>query len=156
MYSDRTGTDRNHPGQNIPNKTPSDKPPGQKPPRTILTEFIQRGFCLGFFVLDLLNIGGFWDMWRTFGGSGMCDEVWLGEGGKNWPKIAWRTLWTAPNNFSLTRLTSAMTGWFPTLSRPPFDPMGAETRGYWYTFPKLLILWRPLLHLVSSFPGETK
>ena len=44
-------------------------------------------------------------------------------------------LWICPNNFSLTRLTPAMTGWFPTLSRPPFDRMGAETRGYWYSFP---------------------
>jgi len=29
------------------------------------------------------------------GGPGMCDKVWQGEGDQNWPKIAWRTLWTA-------------------------------------------------------------
>ena len=32
------------------------------------------------------------------GGPGMCDKVWQGGGGvKIWPKIAWRTLWTAPS-----------------------------------------------------------
>ena len=29
-------------------------------------------------------------------GPGMCDKVWQGEGGQHLPKIAWRTLWTAP------------------------------------------------------------
>src|SRR6218665_567093 len=31
MYSDRTRTDKNHPGQNLPGKRPLTKPPGQKP-----------------------------------------------------------------------------------------------------------------------------
>jgi len=26
----------------------------------------------------------------------MCDKVWQREGSQNWPKIAWRILWTAP------------------------------------------------------------
>jgi len=33
MYSDRRGTDKNHPGQNLPDKTPRTNP-GQNPPRT--------------------------------------------------------------------------------------------------------------------------
>src|SRR6218665_3347982 len=44
MYSDRAGTDKNHPGQNLPDKRPPDKTPGQKPPRAIETEFVQGGF----------------------------------------------------------------------------------------------------------------
>jgi len=35
-----------------------------------------------------------------YGVPEMCDNVWqcvTGEGVQNWSKIAWRTLWTAPN-----------------------------------------------------------
>src|SRR6218665_1380790 len=86
MYSDRTGTDKNHPGQNLPDKRPSDKTPGQKPPRTIETEFLQGGFCLGFFVLGLLKSGG----------SEMCDVLSRGvpgcvtkcDRGEGWSKLA--------------------------------------------------------------------
>src|SRR6218665_1678334 len=37
MYSDRTGTDKNHYRQNLPDKRPPDKTPRQKPPRTIFS-----------------------------------------------------------------------------------------------------------------------
>ena len=88
MYSDRTGTDKNHPGQNLPGKRPPDKTPGQKPPRTIETEFVQGGFCPGFCTRPSRNLGeGGTEMCDVLsGGPGMCDEVL--QGGKNWPKIA--------------------------------------------------------------------
>jgi len=41
-------------------------------------------------------------VWGSVGG---WREVWksvMGEGGKNWQKIAWRTLWTAPYYISYT------------------------------------------------------
>jgi len=42
-------------------------------------------------------------VWSTFGGPGMCDKVW--QGGQNWSKIAWRTLWTVPNfSFQINNL----------------------------------------------------
>jgi len=93
MYSDRRGTDKNHPGQNLPDKRPSDKTPEQKPPRTIERDFEHGAIVRVFFVLGLLKIGGprcvtyFWgsrDVWQSVTGRG-----------QHWPKIAWRTLWTA-------------------------------------------------------------
>jgi len=98
MYSDRRGTDKNHPGQNLPDKRPSDKRPGQKPPRTIQTEFVQAAFVRVFCTRPNKNRG--WsEMWDVLSGGGSRD-VWRsvteGRGCKNWPKIAWHTLWTAP------------------------------------------------------------
>src|SRR6218665_520686 len=43
MYSDRRGTDKNHPEQNLP-----DKRPLEKTPRTIEREFVQRVFVRVF------------------------------------------------------------------------------------------------------------
>ena len=102
MYSDRRGY-----GQKPPRTKPSrQKTPGQKPldksPREQLRENLYRGLLSGFFVLGLLKIGG----------SEMCDvllggsrDVWQsvtgGRGGQNWPKIAWHTLWMAPNSKDL-------------------------------------------------------
>jgi len=63
MYSDRRGN-----GQ----KPPRTKPPGQKP-REQLRENLYMGLLSGFFVLGLLKIGGFRDVWRTFGGP---RDVW--------------------------------------------------------------------------------
>ena len=57
MYSDRTGTDKNHPGQNLPDKRPPDKTPGQKPLRTIETEFIQGAFVRVFCTRPTKNRG---------------------------------------------------------------------------------------------------
>ena len=87
MYSDRTGTDKNHPGQNLPDKKPLDKSPRTKPPRTIETEFVQGGlFCPGLCIRPS-KIGGSEMCDVISGGPGMCDEV-CDMGGKNWPKIA--------------------------------------------------------------------
>ena len=64
MYSDRTGTDKNHPGQNLPDKRTPDRPPGQKP-RKQLIHNLYKGLLPRFFVLGLLKIGG----------SDMCDVL---------------------------------------------------------------------------------
>src|SRR6218665_16574 len=63
MYSDRRGTDKNHPGQNLPDKRLPDKKLRTKPPRIMDRELVQ-GLLSGFFVVGLLKIGG---------GSEMCD-----------------------------------------------------------------------------------
>ena len=82
MYSDRTGTDKNHPEQNLPDKRPSDKTPGQKPQRTIEGEFVQGAFVRVFCAGPTKN-RGVRDVRRTFrGGPGMCDKVWQREGVK--------------------------------------------------------------------------
>ena len=82
MYSDRTGTDKNHPRRNLPDKRPPDKTPGQKPPRIIQTEFVQGAF-VWVFCTRPSNSRGRSEMCDVLsGGPGMC------EGGKNWPKIA--------------------------------------------------------------------
>ena len=67
--------------------------PGQKPPRTIETEFVQGTFVRDFCTRPTKIRGG--PRCVTYF-RGVCDKVWQGEGGQNWPKIAWRTLWTAP------------------------------------------------------------
>ena len=92
------GTDKHHPGQNLKDKRQS---PKTKSPHKQLRENLYRGLLSGFLVLGLLKIGG---------GSEMCDVVWggsrdvwqsvTGGGGKNWPKVAWRTLWTVPKTGS--------------------------------------------------------
>ena len=47
MYSDRTGTDKNHLGQNLPDKNSEQNTPEQKP-REPLRSILHRGFCPGF------------------------------------------------------------------------------------------------------------
>ena len=88
--------DKTTPDKTFQTKDPLTNPPGQKP-RKQLSENLYRGFLSEFFVLGLLkNRAGGSEMCDVLlGGPGMCDKVWQG-GGKNWPKIAWRTLWTAP------------------------------------------------------------
>ena len=93
ILTEGVGT-KKHPGQNLPDKRPSDKTPGQKLQQTIETEFAQGALVRVFCTRPSKNRGG---------GSEMCDilfggsrDVWQGEGSQNWPKIAWRTLWTAP------------------------------------------------------------
>ena len=86
MYCDTRGTDKNQPGQT----------PRTKPPPTIETEFVQRTFVRDFCIRPTKN-RGVRDVWRTFGGVPECvTKCDRGEGGQNWPKIAWCTLWTAP------------------------------------------------------------
>src|SRR6218665_2908536 len=63
MYSDRRGTDRNHPGQNLPDKIQKSQ---VKNPCEQLRENLYRGLLSGIFVLGLLKIGG---------GSEMCDVL---------------------------------------------------------------------------------
>ena len=83
MYSDRREW----------TKTTPDKTPWTKTPWTIEREFVQGAF-VRVFVLGLLKIGGGPRCVTYFFGvvPGCVIE---GEGGQNWPKIAWRTLWTA-------------------------------------------------------------
>jgi len=49
MYSDRRGTDKNHPGQNLPDKRPPDKTPGQKP-REQLRQNLYKGAFVRVFL----------------------------------------------------------------------------------------------------------
>jgi len=71
-------------------KTTPDKTPGQKP-REQLRENLYRGLLSGFFVLGLLKIGGS-DMCDVLSGvTGCVTKCDKGEGGQNWPKIAWST-----------------------------------------------------------------
>ena len=56
MYSDRIGTDKNHPGQNLPDKRPLTKPP-DKNLREQLRENLYKGVFVRVFVLGLLDIG---------------------------------------------------------------------------------------------------
>ena len=67
MYSDRRGTDKNHPGQSLPDKNPHKQ----------LRENLYRGFLSGFFVLGLIKMGGGSEMCDVLleGGPGMCDKV---------------------------------------------------------------------------------
>jgi len=67
------------------------------------------------------------------GGPGMCDKVWQGEGVKNWPKITWRTLWTAPN------LTSPGFSDFPY-----FDLVFLLANGFDYSINALCIITKAL------------
>ena len=94
MYSDRRGNGQK-PLRTKPStqKTP-DKTPWTKTPWTIERKFVQGAFLRVFYTRSIKNRGGVRDVWRTFGGS---RDVWQSvTGGQNWPKIAWRTLWTAP------------------------------------------------------------
>ena len=104
MYSDKGVWTKTTPDKTFQTKEPLTEAPGQKPSRTIEREFVQGGFVRIFCTRPTKSRGD-WDVWRTLGGPGMCDEVWQGEGGHNWPKIAWRTLWTAP--YRLTNNQSA-------------------------------------------------
>ena len=80
MYCDRRGN-----GQK-PTRT---KPLGQKPLRTIEIEFGQGIFVQDFCTRPIKKTY----FWGVPGCVTKCDR---GRGGQNWPKIAWRTLWTAP------------------------------------------------------------
>ena len=91
MYSDRRGNDQKPPWTKPSRQR--QEPSGQKPLWTIEREFVQGAFVHVFCTRPTKN-RGVRVVWRTFGeGPGMCDR---GGGGQNWPKIVWRTLWTAP------------------------------------------------------------
>ena len=84
----------------------TNQPPGQKP-REQLRENLHWGLLLGFFVLGLLKNRGSEMRDVLLGGS---RDVWQSvTGGRKWPKIAWRTLWTTPlwrntrNRFTFNR-----------------------------------------------------
>jgi len=62
MYSDRTGKDKKHPGQNLPDKRRPDKTPRTKTPVNNGDRICTRELFSGFFVLDLLKIGGVRDV----------------------------------------------------------------------------------------------
>ena len=65
MYSDITGTGKNHPDKTFQIKDPLTKPPDKKP-REQLRQNLYKGAFSGYFVLGLLKIGG---------GSEMCDVL---------------------------------------------------------------------------------
>ena len=83
MYSDRRGTDKNHPGQNLPDKRHPDKSPREQ-----LRENLYRGLLSGLFVQGLLKIGGSEMCDVLLGVQGCVTKCDRGEGGQNWPKIA--------------------------------------------------------------------
>src|SRR6218665_1940606 len=85
MYSDRRGYGR---------ILPRTKPSRQKPSRTIEREFVQGAF-VRIFVVGLLKVGGSRCMTSFRGVPGCMTKCDRGRG-QNWPKIALRTLWTAP------------------------------------------------------------
>jgi len=97
MYSDRRVN-----GQNPPRTKPSRQNSSWQNPRTEIPENNWERICTGFFVLGLLKIGGPKCVTYFCGAPGMCDKVWQRGGSQNWPKITWRTLWTAPTRFRLT------------------------------------------------------
>jgi len=66
------GTYKNHPEQNLPDKKPGQNLP-VKNPRELRKTTIKTHVCMHV----LLKIGrGIRDVWRTLGGSEMCDKVW--------------------------------------------------------------------------------
>ena len=83
MYSDRRGTDKNHPEQNLPNKTFQTRNLRTNPRAIYMYECNTKNW-------------GFQDVWRTLGGSRDVWQCVTGRGGQNWSNIAWRTFWTAP------------------------------------------------------------
>src|SRR6218665_1830829 len=89
MYCDPRGTDKNQPGQT----------PGQKPPRTIEIEFLKGTFVWDFCTRPTKNQGSQRCV-TYFGGSRDVRQSVTEGGGQNWPKIARRTLWTAPKKNS--------------------------------------------------------
>ena len=105
MYFDRRGN-RQKPPRAIPfrQKTPG-QTPWTKPPRAIEIEFVQRDFLRSFSTRPTKDGGprcvtyfwGSWDVWQSV----------TEGGGRNWPTIWWRTLWTAPR-CKLTFPTSKM------------------------------------------------
>src|SRR6218665_4161751 len=95
MYSDRRGYGQNPPpDKTFQTKDPRTKAPDKKPGEQ-LRENLYRGLLSGSFVLGLLKMGRS-EMYDVFSGVPRCVtkcDRWRGE---NWPKIALRTLWTAP------------------------------------------------------------
>ena len=87
--------DKNHPGQDLPDKRPPDK--SHKTTRTkIPVSNWERIYTVGFYL-------GFCTRPTKNGGVRDVRQSVTGEGGQNWPKIAWRTLWTAPKQSLLHR-----------------------------------------------------
>jgi len=74
------GTDKNHPGENLTDKRPPYKTPRTKTPANNWERICTGGFFPGFCIRPTKN-QGVRDVWRTFGGPGMCDKVWQGRGG---------------------------------------------------------------------------
>ena len=85
-----------------PDKTFQTKDPLQIPPdknhREQLREKLYRGLLSGIYgTIGLLKIGMPEMCDVLWGGPGMCDIAkYDRRRGSNWPKIEWRTLWTAP------------------------------------------------------------
>jgi len=88
MYSDKRGTDKNHPDKTFQTKDTLTKLP-DKNPHERLRENLYKGLLSGFFVLGLLKIGGS-EMCDVLSGVPRCvTKCARGEGGgQNWPKIA--------------------------------------------------------------------
>jgi len=73
------------------------------------------------------------------GGSEMCDKVWQGEGSQNWSKIAWHTLWTAPNMWR-TELQFARFQQHRQYPLEVYNKINSKVRGQWI---KRLLCWLP-------------
>ena len=55
MYSDTTGTDKNHPRQNLPGKRSLTKPPGQKPREQLIQNLYKGAFVRVFCTMPSKN-----------------------------------------------------------------------------------------------------
>src|SRR6218665_1974712 len=58
MYSDRTGTDKNHPGQNLPDKRPPEKKPDKNPREQLRQNLYKGAFLRVFCTRPPKNRGG--------------------------------------------------------------------------------------------------
>ena len=124
------GMDKNHPRQNLPDKRPPDKNPRTKTPANNWERIWTMGFCPGFCTRPTKNEGGPRCVTYFRGSRDVWQSV-TGGGGKNWPKIAWRTLWTAPCVLSFSFFLAS----FTFLSFPLFWPwcMFTRTGRLWVT-----------------------
>ena len=84
MYSDRRGTDKNHPRRNLPDKRPPDKTPRTKTPANNWERIVQRAL-VGVFSTRPTKNGGVRDVWRTFGG---VRDMWQSVTGRRGSKLA--------------------------------------------------------------------
>jgi len=96
MYSDRRGNGQKPPRTKSSRQTTLWQNSLDKIPREQLREYAYRRLLSGFFVLGLLKMGEGPRCATYFGGSrDVWQSVTRGKGSKL-AKIAWRTLWTAP------------------------------------------------------------
>ena len=101
-------------------KDPLTKAPDKRS-REHLRENLYRELLSGLFALDLLKMGGPRCVTYFWRGVPRCvTKCDMDEGGQNWTKIAWRTLWTAsqlrPPPLFLAVINKRHLTWFDFLS----------------------------------------